>query len=140
MRIRYFTDTETAYIEFREATVVETQDLGEDAVLSHHAPVDEAQARGGVAHQHGREVHVRRRRDARDAAAQVELDHGHLEIGLVRRVDEVGAPRVGAWCLPDASDDVDKAEDSVDETEEFMKRMERLSKRSKDDDDKKGKK
>jgi uncharacterized protein YuzE len=33
MRIRYFTDTDTAYIESCEATVVETQDLGEDAVF-----------------------------------------------------------------------------------------------------------
>jgi uncharacterized protein YuzE len=32
MKIRYFTDTHTVYIEFREAAVVETRDLGEDAV------------------------------------------------------------------------------------------------------------
>jgi uncharacterized protein YuzE len=33
MKIRYFTDTDTVYIEFRQATVVETRDLGEDAVV-----------------------------------------------------------------------------------------------------------
>ncbi len=33
MKIRYFTDTDTVYIEFREAAVVETRDLGEDAVV-----------------------------------------------------------------------------------------------------------
>lgn len=32
MKIRYFTDTDTVYIEFREAAVVETRDLGEDAI------------------------------------------------------------------------------------------------------------
>ena len=33
MKIRYFTDTDTVYIEFRAAAVVETHDLGEDAVV-----------------------------------------------------------------------------------------------------------
>jgi uncharacterized protein YuzE len=33
MKIRYFTDTDTLYIEFRAAPVLETRDLGEDAVI-----------------------------------------------------------------------------------------------------------
>lgn len=33
MKIRYFTDTDTLYIEFRETPVSETRDLGEDAVI-----------------------------------------------------------------------------------------------------------
>ncbi|MGH8130319.1 MAG: DUF2283 domain-containing protein [Steroidobacteraceae bacterium] len=33
MKIRYYTDTDTVYIEFREAAVVETLDAGEDAVI-----------------------------------------------------------------------------------------------------------
>jgi uncharacterized protein YuzE len=33
MKIRYFTDTDTAYIEFRKAAIVESRDLGEDAVI-----------------------------------------------------------------------------------------------------------
>ena len=33
MKIRYFTDTDTAHIEFRDAKVVETRDLGEDALI-----------------------------------------------------------------------------------------------------------
>jgi uncharacterized protein YuzE len=33
MKIRYFTDTETVYIEFRDAKDVETRDLGEDALI-----------------------------------------------------------------------------------------------------------
>ena len=33
MKIRYFTDTDAVYIEFREAAVAETRDLGEDAVI-----------------------------------------------------------------------------------------------------------
>ncbi len=33
MKIRYFTDTDTLYIELREAEIVESRDLGEDAVV-----------------------------------------------------------------------------------------------------------
>jgi uncharacterized protein YuzE len=33
MKIKYFADTDTLYIEFREATVAETRDLDEDTVL-----------------------------------------------------------------------------------------------------------
>ena len=33
MRIRYFKDTDTMLIEFREAPVAETRDLDEDTVL-----------------------------------------------------------------------------------------------------------
>jgi len=33
MKIRYFTDTDTVYIEFRDAKVAETRDLGEDALI-----------------------------------------------------------------------------------------------------------
>jgi uncharacterized protein YuzE len=33
MRIRYFTDTDTLLIEFREAPVAETRDLDENTVL-----------------------------------------------------------------------------------------------------------
>jgi len=33
MKIRYFQQTDTLYIEFREAQVVETRDLDEDTIL-----------------------------------------------------------------------------------------------------------
>ena len=33
MKIRYFTDTDTLYIEFRDRPVVETKDLDENMVL-----------------------------------------------------------------------------------------------------------
>lgn len=33
MKIRYFSDTDTLLIEFRESTVVETRDLDEDTLL-----------------------------------------------------------------------------------------------------------
>jgi uncharacterized protein YuzE len=33
MRIKYFQDTDTLYIEFREAAVAETRDLDEDTLL-----------------------------------------------------------------------------------------------------------
>jgi uncharacterized protein YuzE len=33
MKIKYFQDTDTLYIEFRDATVAETRDLDEDTVL-----------------------------------------------------------------------------------------------------------
>jgi len=33
MKIKYFQDTDTLYIEFREAKVVETRDLDEDTLL-----------------------------------------------------------------------------------------------------------
>jgi uncharacterized protein YuzE len=33
MRIKYFQDSDTLYIEFREAEVAETKDLDEDTIL-----------------------------------------------------------------------------------------------------------
>ena len=33
MKIRYFSDTDTLLIEFRESTIVETRDLDEDTLL-----------------------------------------------------------------------------------------------------------
>jgi uncharacterized protein YuzE len=33
MRVRYFTDTDTLLIEFREATVLETRDLDENTLI-----------------------------------------------------------------------------------------------------------
>jgi len=33
MKIRYFADTDTLHIEFREAAVAETRDLDEDTIL-----------------------------------------------------------------------------------------------------------
>ena len=33
MKIKYFQDTDTLYIEFRESTVAETRDLDEDTLL-----------------------------------------------------------------------------------------------------------
>jgi len=33
MKIKYFADTDTLYIEFQEGTVAETRDLDEDTVL-----------------------------------------------------------------------------------------------------------
>lgn len=33
MRIRYFADTDTLHIEFRDAAVAETRDLDEDTIL-----------------------------------------------------------------------------------------------------------
>ena len=33
MKIRYFTDMDTVYIEFRDAKVAATRDLGEDALI-----------------------------------------------------------------------------------------------------------
>jgi len=33
MKMKYFTDTDTLYIELREAEIVETRDLGVDAVV-----------------------------------------------------------------------------------------------------------
>ena len=33
MKIRYFTDTDTLYVEFRDRPVVETRDLDENTVL-----------------------------------------------------------------------------------------------------------
>lgn len=33
MKIKYFQDTDTLYIEFREKEIVETQDLDEDTLL-----------------------------------------------------------------------------------------------------------
>ncbi len=33
MKVQYFTDTDTLYIEFRSGDIVETRDLDEDTVL-----------------------------------------------------------------------------------------------------------
>jgi uncharacterized protein YuzE len=33
MKIKYFEDTDTLYIEFRQASVLETKDLDEDTIL-----------------------------------------------------------------------------------------------------------
>lgn len=33
MKIKYFEDTDTLYIEFREGEIVETRDLDEDTIL-----------------------------------------------------------------------------------------------------------
>ena len=33
MKIRYFADTDTLYIEFRDAAVAETRDLDQDTIL-----------------------------------------------------------------------------------------------------------
>jgi uncharacterized protein YuzE len=33
MKIKYFADTDTLYIEFRQATVLETRDLDENTIL-----------------------------------------------------------------------------------------------------------
>ena len=41
MKIKYFTDTDTLYIELRAADIVETRDLDEDTVL-------DVDAQGGI--------------------------------------------------------------------------------------------
>jgi uncharacterized protein YuzE len=55
MKIRYFTDTDTLYIEFRDRPVAETKDLDEDSVLDVDADnnicaitVEHASKRAGV--------------------------------------------------------------------------------------------
>lgn len=55
MKIRYFTDTDTLYIEFRDRTVAETRDLDENTVLDVDADgnicaitVEHASARTGI--------------------------------------------------------------------------------------------
>jgi len=40
MRIRYFSDTDTLYIEFRDAPVAETRDLDENTLLDLDAAGD----------------------------------------------------------------------------------------------------
>ena len=40
MRIRYFADTDTLHIEFRDAPVAETRDLGENTLLDLDAAGD----------------------------------------------------------------------------------------------------
>jgi len=41
MKIRYFQDTDTLYIEFRDAPIVESRDLDEDTVI-------DVDAEGGI--------------------------------------------------------------------------------------------
>jgi uncharacterized protein YuzE len=55
MKIRYFTDTDTLYIEFRDQPVAETRDLDEDTVLDLDAAgnicaitVEHASKRAGI--------------------------------------------------------------------------------------------
>ena len=55
MKIRYFTDTDTLYIEFRDRPVVETKDLDENTVLDLDADsnicaitVEHASKRAGI--------------------------------------------------------------------------------------------
>ena len=55
MRIRYFTDTDTLHIEFRDQPVVETRDLDENTVLDVDAEgnicaitVEHASSRAGI--------------------------------------------------------------------------------------------
>ena len=55
MRIRYFTDTDTLYIEFRDRPVAETRDLDENTVLDVDAEgnicaitVEHASSRAGI--------------------------------------------------------------------------------------------
>jgi uncharacterized protein YuzE len=55
MKIRYFADTDTLHIEFREAPIAETRDLDDDTVidLDDHGSlcsitVEHASARAGV--------------------------------------------------------------------------------------------
>lgn len=55
MKIRYFTDTDTLYIEFRDRPVAETRDLDENVVLDVDADgqicaitVEHASKRAGV--------------------------------------------------------------------------------------------
>jgi uncharacterized protein YuzE len=57
MRIRYFEDTDTLLIEFREAPVAETRDLDENTVLDLDADgnicaitVEHASKRAGIPH------------------------------------------------------------------------------------------
>ena len=55
MRIRYFTDTDTLYIEFRDRPVAETRDLDENMLLDVDAEgnicaitVEHASSRAGI--------------------------------------------------------------------------------------------
>ena len=55
MKIRYFTDTDTLYIEFRDRPVAETRDLDENTVLDVNADgnicaitVEHASTRTGI--------------------------------------------------------------------------------------------
>ena len=55
MKIRYFTDTDTLYIEFRNTPVVETRDLDENTLLDVDAEgnicaitVEQASKRAGI--------------------------------------------------------------------------------------------
>ena len=55
MKIRYFTDTDTLYIEFRDQPVAETRDLDENTVLDMDADgnicaitVEHASKRAGI--------------------------------------------------------------------------------------------
>lgn len=57
MKIRYFTDTDTLYIEFRDAPVAETRDLDESTLLDVDAAgdicaitVEHASTRAGIPH------------------------------------------------------------------------------------------
>jgi uncharacterized protein YuzE len=57
MRIRYFADTDTLYIEFRDAPVAETRDLDENTALDVDAhgdicaiTVEHASDRTGIPH------------------------------------------------------------------------------------------
>jgi hypothetical protein len=69
------------------------RDLREEVVLPPRLPGGvRRQARGGIADDGRRQRHVGRGLDARHAAAEVEVGHGLLELGLVRAVDEVCAP------------------------------------------------
>lgn len=55
MRVRYFTDTDTLYIEFREASVAETRELDENTILDIDAQgnicaltIEHASTRAGI--------------------------------------------------------------------------------------------
>ncbi|MEW5781975.1 MAG: DUF2283 domain-containing protein [Pseudomonadota bacterium] len=57
MKIRYFQDTDTLYIEFRSAAVTETRDLDENTLLDLDAngnicgiTIEHAKSRADVAH------------------------------------------------------------------------------------------
>ncbi|MFQ5930635.1 MAG: DUF2283 domain-containing protein [Acidobacteriota bacterium] len=51
MKIKYFQDTDTLYIEFRHAEVVETKDLDEDTLLD----LDQAGHICGITIEHARD-------------------------------------------------------------------------------------
>jgi uncharacterized protein YuzE len=57
MRIRYFPDTDTLHIEFRDVTIAETRDLDEDTLVDVDAAgdvcaitIEHASSRAGVPH------------------------------------------------------------------------------------------